>query len=179
MWFPFASPEFGSLPPADVGPIPLQVGILGLFFPALFAVVGLVLVYIGGSKLLSVWRATRSFESVPARIVSSRLDEGPDRTSRTFAPDVTYRYTYDGEEYTSSTVHPGGTWMTGNRERMREIVNEYDAKVGQEVTAHVDPNDPENAYLRRGKLWHAYVALGFGVVLLALGGGLAWVVLAG
>lgn len=172
-----AWPGYAGAPATAVSP--LQSGVIRLFFPALFAAVGLVLSYIGGSKLLAVWRATRSFESVPARVVSARLDEGPDRTSRTYAPDVTYSYTYDGEEYTSSRVHPGGTWMTGNRARMQEIVDEYEAKVGQEVTAHVDPSDPDNAYLRRGKLWHASVTLGFGVVLLAVGVGLASVVLGG
>lgn len=162
---------------APVVAVPLQAGLLGLAFPALFSVVGLVMVYIGGGKLYAVWRATRAFESVPARVVSARLVEGPDRASRTYAPEVTYEYTYGGEEYTNSNVHPGGTWMTGNRARMQGIVDEYDDRVGEEVTAHVDPDDPESAYLRVGKLWHAYLTVAFGLVVLSVALGLAGVVL--
>lgn len=162
----------GITAPAPRAAVPMQLDIIRLFFPALFSLGGLFLVYLGGRKVLRAKLAVRKFESVPAQVVSARLDDGPDRTSRTYAPEVTYTYTYEGEEYTSSTVHPGGTWMTGNQERMQSIVDEYDAQIGQEVTAHVDPEDPGNAYLREGRLRHAYVTIVFGAVLLAVA---AWV----
>lgn len=155
-----------------VGPgvvrVPMQVNLVRLFFPALFTVIGLGLIYIGGGKIITARRATSRFEPVDARVVDSRLDDGPERASRAFAPEVTYEYTFEGEEYTNSTVHPGGTWKTGNRERMEEIVDEYRQKRGEEVTAYVDPDDPGTAYLREGRLRHAYVSLGFGVLLLAV-----------
>ncbi|PSQ15814.1 hypothetical protein BRD00_12410 [Halobacteriales archaeon QS_8_69_26] len=162
--------------PGFVRPV-LQVNLVRLVFPALLSLVGAGLFYIGGGKVLTAKRAASRFEPVEATVLSSRLDEGPDRASRAFAPEVTYKYTYEGEEYTSSTVHPGGTWRTGNRDRMQAIVEEYKTEVGSEVTAYVDPEDPAASYLREGRLRHAYISLGFGVVLLAVGLALAGVVI--
>lgn len=143
--------------------------VLRLMIPVTFTIIGLALVVIGGRKVFAVKRVARRAVEAEARVLSARLDEGPDRADRTYAPRVTYEYEYEGEEYSGDDVHPGGTWATGNKARMRGIVDEYRDSTGEAVRVYVDPKNPERSYLREGVLWHAYVAIVVGLLTLAGG----------
>lgn len=143
--------------------------VLRLMIPVTFAIIGLALVAIGGRKVFAVKRAVSRSVETEGTVLSARLDEGPDRTDRTYAPRVTYEYEYEDEEYSGGDVHPGGTWATGNKARMREMVDEYRDKTGETVPVYVDPKKPERSYLREGILWHAYLAIAVGLLTLAAG----------
>lgn len=147
--------------------------VLRLLMPGTFTIVGLGLLFIGGRKVLAARRAMRRSVETDGRVLSARLDEGPDRAKRTYAPEVTYEYEYDDEEYSGGEVHPGGTWATGNKARMRDIVDTYRNRKGERVEVYVDPENPERSYLEEGVLWHAYLTLAAG--LLTTTGGLALV----
>lgn len=149
---------------------------LRLMIPVTFTVIGIALLFIGGRKVVTVTRATRRFVETEGRVLSARLDEGPEKASRTYAPDVVYEYEYEGEEYSGGPVHPGGTWATGNEDRMRGIVSDYRDRTGERVTVYVDPESPDQSYLCEGRLWHAYVAAVAGALTTLAGVGLVLVV---
>ncbi len=152
--------------PTMVPDLVLQSPAARLILPGIVAIFGFVLATIGASKVFDHRRAVANFEAVDAVIVESQLDTGPERTSRTYMPSITYEYTYAGDDYECSVVHPGGTWATGNEDRMKSIVDQY--RPGDRVTAYCDPENPQDAYLREGKTWHAYLALGIGTLVVLL-----------
>lgn len=89
-------------------------------------------------------------------------------SDRQYYANVTYRYTYDGTEYTSDTLFPGNRDEQVSRSRAEEIANDYTA--GDQVTAYVVPDDPERSYLIESSMpWWYYLIPGVGV-LMALAG---------
>jgi hypothetical protein len=123
------------------------VGVAAIVIGALFAGVAL-------THIEPLQDDVDSAEAVDAVVVSSRVVETTDaENQRRYHPNVTYRYTYDGTEYTASSVFPGDVSLVDSRERAREIVGDY--QPGDEVTAYVNADDPGRAFLieRDSPLW--------------------------
>jgi len=89
--------------------------------------------------------AQKRFVEVRATVESSTVEESfGGEGGMDFNPIVEYRYTYEGEEFTSKR-HSMGMWSNTDREFARNVVAEYPE--GAEVSAWVDPDDPEMAVL--------------------------------
>jgi hypothetical protein len=126
-----------------------------------YIVVGVVAVVIGLAFAGAGWlyivpyqADTNNAEGVDAVVVSSDVIQGTNAEGQaTYAPSVTYRYTYEGVEYTSSLVFPGDVNPVSDQSRAREIAERY--PTGEEVTAYVNTEDPESAFLidRSAPLW--------------------------
>lgn len=113
---------------------------------------------------------TSNAEAVEAEILGSNTysTSPAGESDRNYYANVTYRYTYDGREYTSDTLFPGNRDEQVSRDRAEEIASEY--AVGDRVTAQVVSTDPERSYLIEADMpWWYYLIPGFGA-LLALAG---------
>lgn len=117
-------------------------------------VLGLVFAGVGWVYIAPYQEDTSNAETVDAVVVSSGVVEGQNGEGQAvYAPNVTYRYTYQGTEYTSSSVFPGDVGPVSEQSRAREIVDRYPP--GEEVTAYVNTEEPDSAFLvdRSAPLW--------------------------
>lgn len=156
----------------DVAATALQVQPRRLVVPTLFAIIGLYLAYTGAERIVAQRRAVANFEPVEATVQSSDMSiRGREGPSQTYKPEIAYEYEYEGETYRSKTVYPGGNYDSRDEVGVRRLVDRHNA--GDLVTAYVDPEDPETAYLVEGELRTAKLFVGAGALLVAFALGLA------
>jgi len=109
---------------------------------------------------------------VSGRTERRDVDDGGTTTVTTYVPKLTFKYTVDGESYTSGHVEPPAegvdtTHNYSSRDRARE---HFEYEEGQAVTAHVDPERPGEAFLERETHTARNLALvGLGGVVAAFG----------
>lgn len=72
-------------------------------------------------------------------------DDGMLEEDTSYYADVTYNYTYQGEQYQSSNVFPGAGDPSVGAQRASEIVD--DNPPGSEAEIYVNPDNPSEAYL--------------------------------
>lgn len=111
---------------------------------------------------------TQANTAVEATVLSSEFDpEG--RYDDDFYVFIEYRYSYEGETYTSDNIYPGASSrVIDDEQRAREIIQQYPA--GETVTAYVNGDDPTESYLIEadtgGTVLGTAVLLGLGVIAL-------------
>jgi len=108
----------------------------------------------------------RSWREVPCRVVVSEAKERGD-SDKPYAFDVRYEYEYDSLRRTSSSYTRSyrGSEKYSDAER---LVQEYPA--GQEALCYVNPDDPDEAVLRRDSLLVGF-AVFFPLIFVVIGGG--------
>jgi len=78
-----------------------------------------------------------------------------------YRPNIRYRYSFDGKTYTSDNVYPTGGRKFGNAVGAENFVDQYPE--GETVTAHVNPSNPDRAFLVANHSWlPILLLLGFG-----------------
>lgn len=117
--------------------------------------VGLLMVAIGLGMVVGTGAATYVLqmtvaEPVEAEVLSTSVTTeacSVDESCRQrYVPDVTYRFTYEGEEYTGDQVFPdASSGGSVSRDVAASTASEYEA--GDRVTVHVVPGRPDTAYL--------------------------------
>lgn len=93
--------------------------------------------------------------AVDATVTGSEVQTGTNAEGQQiYYPAISYRYTYEGTEFTSDSVFPGDVNPVSDQSRARELVEEYAA--GSEVTAYVNVEDPSRSYLvdEQMPLWY-------------------------
>lgn len=136
---------------------------------------GVLVVAAGGYLYVSEQDATEGAEEVEAVVVSAEVvNDVPqgDVEEDDFHPRIEYRYTYDGESYTSRNICPGAGSACApsgpDRGEVEDFVDRYPD--GEAVTVYVPPSDPEGAYLVEGGSSMLYLGLlGVGLVVIVLG----------
>jgi hypothetical protein len=90
--------------------------------------------------------------TVDSSTVESKLqDSDSGQRHRVYYVEIAYRYTYQGETYTSRNLCPGAgsscdaAQNKDQRSDARELAEEYPE--GETVTAYVQPSEPASAYL--------------------------------
>lgn len=145
--------------------------------PLVPVLIGVVLVVGGGYLYYSGMEATANAEEVDATVVSSELVDtrrsGAPASTKDFTARVEYRYTYDGQTYTSEALCPGdGTECAPSsdfRTDIRDFLEDYPE--GETVTAYVQPSNPSESYLIPGEPSLMYLGVaGIGALLTVLGG---------
>jgi len=112
---------------------------------------------------------TANSQPVAAEIVSSDWGTYSTTEGQTRAyVDVTYRYTYEGEEYTGDTVFPGGRNQLPSGHRAEQIARNYSA--GSTATVHVVAGG-DTYLIETAMPWWYYLIPGFGALIAILG---AW-----
>ncbi|MFM8732280.1 MAG: DUF3592 domain-containing protein [Phycisphaerales bacterium] len=93
------------------------------------------------------------------------------RTSSTWSPDVTYRYTVDGREFEAQRI---SFRVSGSSQSEAQAV--VDAHpVGSAVIVHHAPDDPSIACLEPGAGDWQWVPLAIGAAAVVIGFGVAWI----
>ncbi|MFC7097696.1 DUF3592 domain-containing protein [Halobaculum marinum] len=86
-----------------------------------------------------------------------------------YRPTVEFTYEYDGESYTSTNVFPSTTSPTYDTESAaRDVLADYES--GDSVSAHVDPADPDSAFLLDRTSNAPLLFAGIGLLFVAVGG---------
>jgi len=89
------------------------------------------------------------------------------RTS--YVPVVAFQYRFRGTSYTSDRLYPGRSQpQYGDRATAQERTSAY--AVGQSVTAYVDPDAPDQAFLEDSRSGQATGAFFVGVIVSLVGG---------
>ncbi|UTF60002.1 DUF3592 domain-containing protein [Gilvimarinus sp. DA14] len=119
-------------------------------FGAPFAAVGLGFLFWGIVPQLAQWTAMKSWEPVQAQIVSAEMKSHRSDDSTTYSLHATYRYQYQGQNYTGNRVGiSSGSDNVGDYHQRVIGPLERAERNGSTVTAWVNPQQPEQAVLNR------------------------------
>lgn len=156
------SRDFGlTIGGQDIGSVSLRKSIL-------IFLVGVGAATFGVYDYVQQNQAVESAVEVDATVVETGVDTvssrrgGPD-----YRPTATYEYSYEGESYTSSNVFPSMVSKDfDTRSRAESALSEYEA--GETVTAYVNPNSPNDAFLlnetSNSPLWFTAIGGAFALV---------------
>ena len=130
---------------------------------AVLMLAGLLIMVVGASRI-RVDLEMRLWLQMPGEVVSSEV-----AGSRALHPDVTYRYTVDGKEYTgaSDLGMPGFGNRTSRLETAEIIVRDYPP--GTIITVYYNPDNPSESTLSHTLEYGPSLQIMFGF-LLYLGG---------
>ena len=116
---------------------------------AVAVVVSLLFVGYAGYDYSEQTRVVEEAEPVDATVLEVDIEESNSRRGISYDPRVEYEYRYGGTTYTGDDVFPGSIKPTYNTEsEAREVVGQYKEVEGEVTTAYVDPEDPEDAFLK-------------------------------
>ena len=151
--------------------------------PRVIVVMGVLLLVVGvGLTAFAVMEyqsqvnALDNADEVEATIVDSEVllyDDGFDSTGtddrdpdeREYRKHVEFEYEYEGQQYRSTNIDIAGTTERyDEREDAETALAEYPE--GGQVTAYVDPDDPDEAFLEAGVPTTTYLLIGFGAFLI-------------
>lgn len=151
---------------------------LGLPLAALLVAVGAFVAYF---KQRSDFKASASWPAIPGKIVSSNIiedtererdDDGRERESTTYRPDIRFAYSVDGADYTTDTWKLGGIVGSGSPKYAQGVIGRFPA--GQAVTVYYNPASPDVAVLDPANRDGAWMPLIFGVAFGLAGIGFMW-----
>lgn len=156
--------------PDSMALLALLVGWMVLFAGGLL-LAGIAFEYRRRTALVS------NLEDVEARVVSAEIHESeatvglPATGGRSFTPEVSFRYTYGGDQYSSDRIYPGRLDRVTGQKAAEELVERY--APGTTATAYVNPDRPSEAFLEQRFNRVVYLLLCIvGLMLVALGVGL-------
>ena len=115
------------------------------------------------------WQAAQGWRDVPCTIVSSQVGAHTSSDGTTYSIDITYRYEWQGRNYTSSRYSFLGGSSSGHSGK-KAVVRKYPE--GSTRTCYVNPDDPSEAVLTRA-FQLSYLIGGFGLIFVVVGGALA------
>lgn len=156
----------------------LTGGLWGLAQAVVILLIGTALVGGGWSFHQDAQQATENAIEVDGRVVSSVVTEvrveDEDGSHIEYAPEIEYRYTYEGTTYTSTSICPGtAEGCEASNAKSREDVEEFLSRYpeGETVTVYVLPDEPARAFLVEtdsGSIAY-YILMGIGAIAV-LGG---------
>ncbi len=153
-----------------------KAGVGGYLFGGIFLFAGLaVMMYVGllpvGKYLLS-----GQWERVPATVLSSELHRHRSDGSSTYSVTARYRYSYQGQTFTSDQVGLyGGSDNVGDYWQQLGSRLDRARASNRALQAWVNPSNPTQAYLDRTFRWSTLIfGLTFGGVFALVGAGVMY-----
>lgn len=153
-----------------------KAGVGGYLFGGIFLFAGLaVMMYVGllpvGKYLLS-----GQWERVPATVLSSELHRHRSDGSSTYSVTARYRYSYQGQTFTSDQVGLyGGSDNVGDYWQQLGSRLDRARASNRALQARVNPSNPTQAYLDRTFRWSTLIfGLTFGGVFALVGAGVMY-----
>ncbi len=131
------------------------------------ALSGLLIGVYGADQLVESWER-RHWSTVEATVIRSELVGG-----RNYRPEVELEYAVAGGTY-RVVSNLGATGFGSKRSRYdvgKHLIADYPP--GHRVQMHYDPEDPASAVLLVRPSFQSFVLVAVGVLLIAIGGGLA------
>jgi hypothetical protein len=117
-----------------------------VIFGAVFAVIGLAVLKPLVLTPLQKSRGARTWDSVPATVVSSKVKSHKGDDSTTYSVYIAYRYEAGSEEYLGDRYHFMGGSSSGY-EGKAEVVRQYPK--GRTFNIYVNPADPSESVINR------------------------------
>ena len=150
-----------------------------LFKGGFLLLLGIGLVVGGWQFHQGAQHATENAIETEGTVLSAALTEkngsGPNRdgtgSNSGYVPEIEYRYTYEGETYTSTSICPGtAEGCEASNIRSQDDVEGFLSQYpeGETVTVYVVPDEPSRAFLIEtdsGSLAH-FMMMGIGALLL-------------
>lgn len=113
--------------------------------------------------------ALEDAEEVNATIISKGVESQSARRGVDYRPTVEFSYSYEQQEYTGEKVFPGTSVKDFNTEdTARQQIANYTE--GETTTAYVNPENPENAFLKHESTNTPYILTLIGLFITALSG---------
>ena len=153
----------------------VEAGTLPLVGGTALAVIGLLAVADGGRQYYGQWRVVRRAEQASATVESVDIREvRGSNASKSYLPVVSYEYQTPTQRLHGDRLSPGrqSNSLFGTESAAAAAVESYET--GESTTVYYDPQDPDHAFLDptiQGR--SALGTVGFGLVLLAIGVGVA------
>lgn len=146
-----------------------------LLFCIPFAGVGTAMGYATVSCLIK-WQAMKSWQEVPAQIVTTNLDTkrstSDGKTTTTYKVSATYSYTYKDTTYTGNKVsmHSGSDNLGSFQKNTYAELSRYKDS-GEPFRCYVNPDNPSESILFRTPRWEK---LGFYMIFVFAFGGIGY-----
>lgn len=132
--------------------------------------VGIGLIFLGYSTYTSQNQALENPVNVSATVTDTGIEEHSSRRGGIdYQPKISFEYSYDGQEYTSTNMYPGGQEPEEHNveSEAREVVDEYSQ--GSEMSVYVLPESPGEAFIRAKKTINPFIAMGAGILFILVG----------
>jgi hypothetical protein len=132
--------------------------------------VGIGLIFFGYNGYTSQNQALENPVNVSATVTDTGIDQQSSRRGGIdYQPEIMFEYSYEGQDYTSSNMYPGGQEPKeyNLESNAREVVDKYSQ--GSEVTVYVPPGNPGEAFIKAKKTNKPLIGLGFGIIFILLG----------
>jgi hypothetical protein len=142
-----------------------------LLFGLVFVGAGIAMGYFLALPDIREWSAASDYEAVPAKLLSVELQRHRGK-STTYNVRASYRYTFRGRQYVGNRVAISdaadniGDYQRNLYRRLRASQQR-----GRDVTAWVDPSDPQRALLDREMRWGLFALKSLFAALFVLIGG--------
>jgi N-acetyl-gamma-glutamylphosphate reductase len=93
-------------------------------------------------------------------------------TDNDYFPHVRYTYSYEGQQYTATSIYPGSSEKSfDSQEKAAEVVAQYSP--GETTTVYVNQDDPSSAFLiEQSQMFRHLLVTGGGVILAVIGVGI-------
>jgi hypothetical protein len=143
---------------------PVRAGLLAL-------VIGIGVAGFGAVDYLQQGAVVDRAVDVEATIVETEVTTSSTSSSSgaDYQPRATFSYEYDGQSYTASGVFPGAVPPSYDTESAaREVLEGYEP--GATVTAYVDPESPDSAFLEPRRTNTPLILMGLGGLFAVVGG---------
>lgn len=109
---------------------------------------GIVLLGAAGYTTYTQQQSLSSGVQVEATVESKEVTVSSSKRGESYTPNVTYSYTYNGTQYSSTSIRPGiGTKTSDTRTAAEDRIDRYD--VGETTTAYVVRGSPSKSYLKK------------------------------
>lgn len=156
----------------NIGPR-INIGENNKFFAGLALLAGAGIALYGGFDYVEQGERLENAQQIEATITSTSIDRDTSSTRRgsttKYEPEVVFRYSLDSNTYTSNNIYPTGTEVRRNsRDGAETFLEDY--QEGADINAYVDPENPEEGFLRNEKSSKPLILLGFGILMSLMSG---------
>lgn len=141
-----------------------------LLFSVLFMLIGVGMLGLGYTTFQSQNQQLEDPVNVTAEVVSTGVDRDSSRRgSPDYTPVITFEYMYNGTEYSSDSMYPGGQEAEeySSETSAESVTDEY--STGSNVEVFVPPESPGEAFIKAKKTDDPLIFMGIGVLMIGAG----------
>ena len=142
----------------------------GLISNIVIILVGVGLLFFGYSGYTGQNQALENPVNVSATVTETGIDEDSSRRGGIdYQPEITFEYSFEGQEYESSNMYPGGQPPKDYNveSNAREVVDRYSQ--GSKITVNLPPENPGEAFIKAKKTNNPLIGIGAGILFILLG----------
>jgi Protein of unknown function (DUF3592). len=136
----------------------------------LIVLVGLGLIFLGYNTYTSQNQALENPVNVSATVTDTGIQEDSSRRGGIdYQPVIQYEYSFEGQEYTSDNMYPGGQSPKDYnlQSSAKEVVEDYTQ--GSKLNVYVPPENPGEAFIKAKKTNSPLFFIGIGVLFVIMG----------